>query len=176
MAGAASLATADALAIVPVIDRRSRNDLGATTHLAGNRPGMGGVSGFNGRMASMKQPAEAVTQEVLAGVVERVTFHNVDRGFCGLRLKARGHRDLVPVIGYAATISAGEWATVSGEWINERTHGQQLSEAVADASASISAARLSSRTGGCRPRCRCASTACSAGSCRAAHTRQMHPG
>ena len=64
--------------------------------------------------------------EVLAGLVERVTFHNPDSGFCVLRAKARGHRDLVTVIGHAATISAGEWITASGEWVNDRTHGQQF--------------------------------------------------
>ena len=47
-------------------------------------------------------------------------------GFCVLRAKARGHRDLVTVIGYAAVISAGEWITASGEWINDRAHGQQF--------------------------------------------------
>ena len=39
---------------------------------------------------------ESTTQEVLAGLVERVTFHNADSGFCVLRIKARSHRDLVP--------------------------------------------------------------------------------
>ena len=39
---------------------------------------------------------------------------------------ARGHRDLVTVVGHAATIAAGEWITASGEWINDRTHGQQF--------------------------------------------------
>src|ERR687892_1114150 len=65
-------------------------------------------------------------QEVLTGAVERVTFHNADNGFCVLRIKARGHRDLVTVVGHAAAISAGEWVTASGEWINDRTHGQQF--------------------------------------------------
>src|SRR4030088_1813504 len=69
---------------------------------------------------------ETSTQEVLAGLVERVTFHNSDNGFCVLRAKARGHRDLVTVIGHAATISAGEWITASGEWVNDHTHGQQF--------------------------------------------------
>ena len=63
---------------------------------------------------------------MLAGLVERVTFHNAENGFCVLRIKARGHRDLVTVVGHAATISAGEWVTASGEWINDRTHGQQF--------------------------------------------------
>jgi exodeoxyribonuclease V alpha subunit len=69
----------------------------------------------------MKPQPEPSTQEVLAGLVERVTFHNDENGFCVLRAKARGHRDLVAVIGHAATISAGEWITASGEWVNDRT-------------------------------------------------------
>jgi ATP-dependent exoDNAse (exonuclease V) alpha subunit len=30
------------------------------------------------------------------------------------------------VVGHAATISAGEWITASGDWVNDRTHGQQF--------------------------------------------------
>jgi exodeoxyribonuclease V alpha subunit len=73
-----------------------------------------------------KPQPKSSTQEVLAGLVERVTFHNSDNGFCVLRAKARGHRDLVTVVGHAAIISAGEWITASGEWVNDRTHGQQF--------------------------------------------------
>ncbi len=64
--------------------------------------------------------------EVLAGIVERVTFHNAESGFAVLRVKARGHRDLVTIVGHAAAISAGEWITATGEWVNDRTHGQQF--------------------------------------------------
>jgi ATP-dependent exoDNAse (exonuclease V) alpha subunit len=74
----------------------------------------------------MKPAPESSTQEVLAGLVERVTFHNAENGFCVLRAKARGHRDLVTVVGHAAIISAGEWIIASGEWINDRAHGQQF--------------------------------------------------
>jgi exodeoxyribonuclease V alpha subunit len=74
----------------------------------------------------MKPQPEPSTQEVLAGLVERVTFHNAENGFCVLRAKARGHRELVTVIGHAAIISAGEWITATGEWVNDRTHGQQF--------------------------------------------------
>src|SRR6186713_1919188 len=72
------------------------------------------------------QPPESSTQEVLAGLVERVTYHNAENGFCVLCAKARGHRDVVTIVGHAATIAAGEWITASGEWINDRTHGQQF--------------------------------------------------
>ncbi len=64
--------------------------------------------------------------EVLAGIVERVTFHNAESGFAVLRVKARGHRDLVTIVGHAAAIAAGEWITATGEWVNDRTHGQQF--------------------------------------------------
>jgi exodeoxyribonuclease V alpha subunit len=74
----------------------------------------------------MKPQTELSPQEVLAGLVERITFHNGENGFCVLRAKARGHRDLITVVGHAATISVGEWITASGEWVNDRTHGQQF--------------------------------------------------
>jgi exodeoxyribonuclease V alpha subunit len=76
--------------------------------------------------APARHQPEPAAQEVLAGLVERVTFHNSDNGFCVLRAKARGHRDLVTVIGHAAMISAGEWITASGEWVNDHAHGQQF--------------------------------------------------
>jgi exodeoxyribonuclease V alpha subunit len=74
----------------------------------------------------MKPSPEKSPQEALAGLVERVTYHNTENGFCVLRAKARGHRDVVTVVGHAATIAAGEWITASGEWVNDRTHGQQF--------------------------------------------------
>ena len=33
---------------------------------------------------------------------------------------------MITVVGHSATISAGEWVTASGEWVNDRTHGQQF--------------------------------------------------
>ena len=59
-------------------------------------------------------------------LVERVTCQNAENGFCVIRVKARGHRDLVTVVGHAAAISAGEWIAASGDWTNDRTHGQQF--------------------------------------------------
>jgi hypothetical protein len=66
----------------------------------------------------MKHPSENQSQEVIAGLVERVTYHNLKNGFCVLRAKARGHRDVVTVVGHAPTIAAGEWITASGEWVS----------------------------------------------------------
>ncbi len=55
---------------------------------------------------TMKHPSESQSQEALAGLVERVTYHNADNGFCVLRAKARGHRDVVTVVGHAAATAA----------------------------------------------------------------------
>jgi len=68
----------------------------------------------------------ALERKNLAGLVERVTFHNEDSGFCVLRVKARGQRDLITVIGHAATVGAGEFVQASGRWVNDRTHGVQF--------------------------------------------------
>ena len=65
-------------------------------------------------------------EELLAGSIERVTFHNPSNGFCVLRLQVRGHRELVTVVGHAAEIRAGEWVSVRGVWVNDREHGRQL--------------------------------------------------
>ncbi len=73
--------------------------------------------------------------EVLAGLVDRVTFHNSESGFCVLRVKARGQRDPITVIGHAAMISAGEFVQASGGWINDRTHGVQFRAAILKATA-----------------------------------------
>ncbi|MEI6110234.1 MAG: ATP-dependent RecD-like DNA helicase [Cyanobium sp. ELA712] len=85
------------------------------------------------------QPTEVQSTEVLAGSIERVTFHSAESGFCVLRIKARGHRDLVTVVGHAAEISAGEWVTVSGTWVNSREHGQQFKASFLKASAPTTA-------------------------------------
>ena len=74
----------------------------------------------------MAQAARPPPAEVLGGLVERVSFHGDESGFCVLRVQARGHRDLVTVVGHAATVAAGEWITASGEWVNDRTYGPQF--------------------------------------------------
>jgi exodeoxyribonuclease V alpha subunit len=65
-------------------------------------------------------------REPLSGLVERVAFHSADTGFCVLRVKVRGHRELVSVIGSAASVQPGEFVQCSGRWDNNRDHGMQF--------------------------------------------------
>ncbi len=66
------------------------------------------------------------SRETLVGSVERVTFHNEENGFAVLKVKARGKRDLVTVVGHAASISAGAFIHAVGVWTTDRTHGLQF--------------------------------------------------
>jgi exodeoxyribonuclease V alpha subunit len=65
-------------------------------------------------------------REPLAGLVERVTFHNPDNGFCVLRAKVRGHRELITVLGETPSICAGEYIQASGRWETHQDHGLQF--------------------------------------------------
>ena len=86
----------------------------------------------------MKTEPKPPDRELLAGLVERVTYQNAENGFCVIRVKARGHRELITVVGHAAAISAGEWITAAGDWVNDRTHGQQFKARFLKASAPTS--------------------------------------
>lgn len=62
----------------------------------------------------------------LSGLVERVTFRSEDTGFSVLKVKVKGRRDLVPVVGTVAAVTPGEWITAEGRWERNRDHGMQL--------------------------------------------------
>ena len=86
---------------------------------SGTKPGPGPKAGGAGAPGGPER-------EALAGLVERVTYHNPENGFCVLRVKARGQRDLVTLVGAAAAITAGEFVRASGSWVNDRVHGLQF--------------------------------------------------
>jgi exodeoxyribonuclease V alpha subunit len=64
--------------------------------------------------------------ESLSGLIERVTFFNEENGFAVLKVKAKGHRDLLTVVGSLPSVSAGEWVTAEGHWVHDREFGQQF--------------------------------------------------
>ena len=70
-----------------------------------------------------RPPAHA---ENLSGLVERVTFFNEDTGFGVLKVKVKGFRDLVTVVGSLPSANAGEWVTAEGNWIQDREFGRQF--------------------------------------------------
>jgi exodeoxyribonuclease V alpha subunit len=73
------------------------------------------------RTETRSQPPES-----LSGLIERVTFFNEENGWAVLKVKAKGHRDLVAVVGSLASVSVGEWVTAEGRWIQDREFGLQF--------------------------------------------------
>ena len=76
--------------------------------------------------ALLRTDAPSRPAESLSGLIERVTFFNEENGFAVLKLKARGMRDLVTVIGSLPSVSPGEWLTAQGHWIQDREFGRQF--------------------------------------------------
>jgi exodeoxyribonuclease V alpha subunit len=64
--------------------------------------------------------------ERLAGVIERVTFQSAQNGFCVLRVKVPGGRDLVTVVGTVGQVAPGEYLECHGRWVQNSTHGRQF--------------------------------------------------
>lgn len=63
----------------------------------------------------------------IKGSVERVTFHSEDSGFCVLRIKVSGVRNLATVVGKLPNVVPGEVIEARGSWIVDKQHGRQFS-------------------------------------------------
>jgi exodeoxyribonuclease V alpha subunit len=77
-------------------------------------------------MSALAQNASPIQPESLSGLIERVTFANEDSGFSVLKVKVKGHRDLVTVVGSLPSVSAGEWLTAQGRWVEDLEFGLQF--------------------------------------------------
>ncbi|MCC7370722.1 MAG: AAA family ATPase [Chloroflexi bacterium] len=62
----------------------------------------------------------------LDGVVERVTFYNPTNGFSVVRLRVRGRRDPIPVVGTLPAAQPGEVLALRGRWQTDPRHGAQF--------------------------------------------------
>src|SRR5437867_5809508 len=71
-------------------------------------------------------PERRPATEEISGVIERVTFHNTDSGFCVLRVKAPGQREETTVVGSLPSVTAGEWLSAEGWWVRDKEHGLQF--------------------------------------------------
>ena len=62
----------------------------------------------------------------LNGQIERITFANEESGFTIARVKVRGRRDLVTVVGVLMAPMPGEILDMKGEWIRHPKFGEQF--------------------------------------------------
>jgi len=62
----------------------------------------------------------------LNGQIERITFANEENGFTIARVKVRGRRDLVTVVGNLMAPAPGEILDMKGEWSSHPKFGEQF--------------------------------------------------
>lgn len=62
----------------------------------------------------------------LSGVVERITYVNEENGYTVLRLKSRGHHDLVTVVGNLPGLNPGSVLDLKGSWKTDPRYGKQF--------------------------------------------------
>ncbi len=64
--------------------------------------------------------------ETLNGILERIVFENPDNGYTIGRFSARGHSELITIVGNLASVYAGESLILKGEWVNNPKYGRQF--------------------------------------------------
>lgn len=64
--------------------------------------------------------------ENLNGILERIVFENPDSGYTVGRFSARGHAELITIVGNLVSINPGESLLLNGEWVNNPKYGKQF--------------------------------------------------
>ncbi|MEI6757910.1 MAG: ATP-dependent RecD-like DNA helicase [Chlorobium sp.] len=65
-------------------------------------------------------------EERITGIVEKVSFFSELSGFTVLRLRVKGERDPVTVVGHVAAVTSGQHVEAEGLWQNDKTWGLQF--------------------------------------------------
>ena len=71
-------------------------------------------------------PGSSPDSERVDGEIERVTYHDADSGFCVLKVRVPGKRELAAVIGRAPSVAPGQHLRAEGRWEQDRQHGLQF--------------------------------------------------
>ncbi|MCK8600563.1 SF1B family DNA helicase RecD2 [Desulfoferrobacter suflitae] len=62
----------------------------------------------------------------IEGQIERITYNDEDKGYGVVRVRIRGRRDLVTVVGSFVNIMPGEILSMEGEWTIHPRYGEQF--------------------------------------------------
>ena len=118
----ADLSTVRQLAGTPRFRRRP-----ATT-VAVSRPSSRRPTCFTSptRRGGKPEPRTAGARTQLTGAVDRITFFNPQTGFSVVRLRVRGRREPVAVVGLLPAVQPGERLVLSGHWQTDPRHGAQF--------------------------------------------------
>ncbi len=64
--------------------------------------------------------------DTLQGILERIVFENPDNGYTVGRFSARGHPELVTVVGNLVSVNPGESLILQGTWVDTARYGRQF--------------------------------------------------
>lgn len=65
-------------------------------------------------------------QQVVLGVVERITYHNPENGYCVLKVAVADRREELTVVGFTGPIHIGSSIAARGRFCRHPKYGQQL--------------------------------------------------
>ncbi|HOP85633.1 MAG TPA: ATP-dependent RecD-like DNA helicase [Syntrophorhabdaceae bacterium] len=69
----------------------------------------------------------AIRHEIeIQGQIERITFTNEENGYTVAKIKVKGKKDLITIVGTMCSVSPGEILRVRGFWDNHPKYGEQL--------------------------------------------------
>ncbi|MGE3910056.1 MAG: AAA family ATPase, partial [Chloroflexota bacterium] len=79
-----------------------------------------------------QQTSPAASDVPLDGIVERITFYNPTNGFSVVRLRVRGRREPIAVVGTLPAVQPGELLALQGRWHTDTRHGAQFRPTAAE--------------------------------------------
>jgi exodeoxyribonuclease V alpha subunit len=65
-------------------------------------------------------------EQTYAGLIETVTFHQPENGFCVLQVKPEGSKATMTVTGHASAVHVGQWIDAKGQWTRSPKFGRQF--------------------------------------------------
>ena len=74
----------------------------------------------------MAKGVDTLMLQDLHGQIERITYTNEENGYTVAKVKIKGHRDLVTVVGNLMSPMPGEIIAMKGEWANHPRYGEQF--------------------------------------------------
>jgi exodeoxyribonuclease V alpha subunit len=79
-----------------------------------------------------RAPVPKTPEVALDGTVERITFYNPTNGFSVVRLRVRGRREPIAVVGTLPSVQPGELLSLRGHWQTDPRHGAQFRPSAAE--------------------------------------------
>jgi exodeoxyribonuclease V alpha subunit len=64
--------------------------------------------------------------EYVSGIVERITYQNQENGFCVLKIRSKGHSELITVVGSLVGVHVGAVIKLKGQWKVDSKFGKQF--------------------------------------------------